>query len=598
MEKTLNQTWDLDSIFKGGSHSEQFKHHLEQLKKQLSELYTSLQTKKAPQSSDEASDLSLNIKKLQRVSMDLSEAASFVGCLMAQDVKDEKAVQLETEINSLNAQSESCQTLLFNQMEQIPQEVWKKILQDKYLGDIEFFLNEKRDMAKEKLSIAEEQLINSLSIDGYHGWGSFYDTIVGNISIPFDHPEKGEQTVSVGQLDNYMSDENREVRKAAFNAYEKAWKEVADYCGKTLNHLAGFRLHMYKARKWENVLKEPLDYNRMSEKTLNTMWDVISKNKGIFGDFLKRKAKLLNIDQLSWYDMDAPVGISGSKVTYEESCNFIIKHFNKFNPKMADFAKQAIENRWIEAEDRAGKRPGGFCTSFPNKEESRIFMTFSGTPNNTSTLAHELGHAYHQHVMNDLPYFATDYAMNVAETASTFAEMIVGDAALEEADSKEERIAFLDDKIQRSVALLMNIHARFLFETRFYEERKNGYVSNDRLNELMVEAQKEGYGDALDVYHPSFWESKLHFYISDVPFYNFPYTFGFLFSTGIYVRALDEGKSFADKYDALLRDTGSMTVEDLALKHLNVDLTRPEFWEEAVAYCVKDVEEFLDLTAE
>jgi oligoendopeptidase F len=198
--------------------------------------------------------------------------------------------------------------------------------------------------------------------------------------------------------------------------------------------------------------------------------------------------------------------------------------------------------------------------------------------------------------MKDLPYFATDYAMNVAETASTFAEMIVGDAALEAASSKEERISFLEEKIQRSVALLMNIHARFLFETRFYEERKGGFVSNERLNTLMLEAQKEAYGDALESYHPSFWGSKLHFYISGVPFYNFPYTFGFLFSTGIYVRALNEGTSFADKYDALLQDTGSMPVEELAMKHLNVDLTEPGFWKEAVAYCVKDVEEFLELT--
>lgn len=598
MEQTLNQTWELDSIFDGGSESVELKNHMDKLKQQLSDLYAELNKNSAPQSLDDAKKWAGNIKKLQGVIMDLNEAASFVGCLMAQNVKDEKAVQLETEINVFNAQCESCQTLLFNQMEQIPQAVWEDLLKENELAGIHFFLNEKRDMAKEKLSVKEEQLINALSIDGYHGWGAFYDTIVGNMSITFDHPEKGEQTVSVGQLDNFMSDENREVRQAAFEAYEKAWKDVSDYCSKTLNHLAGFRLQMYKARNWENVLKEPLDYNRMSEKTLNTMWDVISKNKAPLVDYLKRKAAMLNVDQLAWYDMDAPVGGSSSKITYEDSCDFIVKHFNKFNPEMADFAKSAIENRWIEAEDRAGKRPGGFCTSFPIKDESRIFMTFSGTPNNTSTLAHELGHAYHQYVMRDLPYFATDYAMNVAETASTFAEMIVGDAALEAAANKDERIAFLDDKIQRSVALLMNIHARFLFETRFYEERKEGFVTTARLNELMLEAQKEAYADALDVYHPSFWESKLHFYISSVPFYNFPYTFGFLFSTGIYVRALEEGTSFADKYDALLQDTGSMTVEELAQKHLNVDLTQPEFWEDAVAYCIKDVEEFLSLTGE
>ena len=186
--------------------------------------------------------------------------------------------------------------------------------------------------------------------------------------------------------------------------------------------------------------------------------------------------------------------------------------------------------------------------------------------------------------------------MNVAETASTFAEMIVADAAVKNAKDEEEKIALLDDKIQRSVALLMNIHARFLFETRFYEERKAVKCQLKRLNELMVEAQKEAYCDALDEYHPLFWASKLHFYITGVPFYNFPYTFGYLFSLGIYAQALEEGTGYEEKYIALLKDTASMKVEDLALKHFQVDLVQKDFWEKAVRICIDDIDEFLQLT--
>ena len=187
--------------------------------------------------------------------------------------------------------------------------------------------------------------------------------------------------------------------------------------------------------------------------------------------------------------------------------------------------------------------------------------------------------------------------MGVAETASTFAEMIVADAAVKAAETKDEKIALLEDKIQRSVAFFMNIHARFLFETRFYEERKKGIVPAARLNELMAEAQKEAYGDALDTVHPHFWASKLHFYITGVPFYNFPYTFGYLFSLSIYAKALEEGEGFEEKYMALLRDTAIMSVEDLAMKHLGEDITKQEFWAKGVALCVKDVEEFLELTS-
>jgi oligoendopeptidase F len=255
-----------------------------------------------------------------------------------------------------------------------------------------------------------------------------------------------------------------------------------------------------------------------------------------------------------------------------------------------------IANRWVEAEDRPNKRPGAFCTGFPDSGQTRVFMTYSGTSSNVSTLAHELGHAFHQYVMEDLPPFAQNYAMNVAETASTLAELIVSDASLKAASNKEERIALLDEKVERAVSFFMNIHARFIFETNFYEERKQGLVSVERLNQLMTEAQRTAYKDALAEYHPHFWASKLHFYITEVPFYNFPYTFGFLFSSGIYATALAQGSSFEDHYIALLRDTGRMQVEELAKRHLGVDLTKPDFWQRAVDVSVADAKEFLSLT--
>jgi len=213
-----------------------------------------------------------------------------------------------------------------------------------------------------------------------------------------------------------------------------------------------------------------------------------------------------------------------------------------------------------------------------------------------ATLAHELGHGYHQYVMDEIDLLNQNYAMNVAETASTLAEMIVADAMVEEATTKEERLVLIEDKIQRSVAFFMNIHARFLFETRFYEARAKGLVSTGQLNELMVQAQKDAFLGSLKEYHPHFWASKLHFYITGVPFYNFPYTFGYLFSAGVYARAKAEGAGFATKYRDLLQDTSRMNVENLAKKHLNVDLTKPQFWQDAVRLSVNDIEDYLNLT--
>jgi len=282
--------------------------------------------------------------------------------------------------------------------------------------------------------------------------------------------------------------------------------------------------------------------------------------------------------------------------TYEEACDCILEHFASFGPQLTSFTKKALENRWIEAENRPNKRPGGYCTSLPEWEESRIFMTFTGTPSDTDTLEHELGHAFHSHVMKEIPTLNRHYAMSVAETASTFAEMIIADATVQHASSKEEKISLLGNKLERSTAMFLNIHARFLFEDAFYKERREGVVSETRLNELMIEAQQEAYGNSLASYHPHFWCSKLHFFMDRVPFYNFPYTFGYLFSLGIYAAYLKAPEGFEAKYIALLQDTGSMKVEDLAMKHLGVDVTKEDFWAAGIQLMEKDVQAFIDLT--
>src|SRR5690625_122118 len=307
------------------------------------------------------------------------------------------------------------------------------------------------------------------------------------------------------------------------------------------------------------------------------------------------------MEKLGWQDVDAPVALGDVKptrFTYGEACDFVLEHFASFGPKLTEFTKHALENRWIEAEDRPNKRPGGYCTSLPEFKESRIFMTFTGSPNDAGTLAHELGHAFHSYVMKDLPALNQKYAMNVAETASTFAETIIGNATVENAQSKEEKVALLGAKLEGATAMFLNIHARFLFEDAFYEERAEGIVSEKRLNELMVEAQREAYADSLSNYHPHFWASKLHFFIDSVPFYNFPYTFGYLFSLGIYAEYLKQPEGFEEKYIALLQDTGSMKVEDLAQKHLDVDITQEDFWTAGIQLMVKDAEEFIRLTNE
>jgi pepF/M3 family oligoendopeptidase len=585
---TRSLKWDLEQLFAGGSQSAAFAAFLTDTEQRLNQW---------KQAVEQTTTLTPEIIKLmQTIIAQLREAGAFTECLEAQNMDDKQAVALSAKVRVLRAAFEGVQVYVDQLMVNTSDADWQALLGQAPFAEVAFALNERRERANQMLPPEQEALLADLAMDGYHGWGDAYNTAVARLRVKVDIDGQ-EKALSAGQAFNYLHDSDATTRAHVFERWEQAWAEQRDLCADALNHLAGFRLQVYKHRGWDTVLQEPLAINRMQESTLNAIWAAIAEQKQTFVAYLQRKAKLLGMESLQWQDYNAPIGEASKTYAYDEAADLILQQFAKFSPKMAAFSARAFDEGWIEGEDREGKRPGGFCTSLPVAKQTRIFMTYSGTADNVSTLAHELGHAYHQSVMDDLPMLLQDYAMNVAETASTLAELIVMEATIQEADTKEEQLFLLDQKLQSAVAFYMNIHARFLFETRFYAERKQGLVATERLNALMVAAQKEAFDDALESYHPHFWASKLHFYITEVPFYNFPYTFGYLFSAGIYAYAEQTG-DFEDKYIALLRDTGSMTVEQLAQKHLGVDLTQPDFWRAAVAYTARDVAKFMALTAE
>lgn len=596
---TYSLNWDLDSIFSGGSDSPALNERLEQLEKQINTYYQSVnQWDHSVSKNDELTTL---IKQQETITEGFSQCNSYITALLSANVKDTQAKLLSGKLYALLPRWQSADTILSKKFAEISDNNWQTLLQTDEFSLIAFRMNEIRRDGHRLLSEAEENIINTLSLDGLNAWSSHYDTIVGTIVIPFE--ENGKVTdLSAGQAFNkMMGDPDPLVREKLFIAWEKAWQEKTSLLSDTLNHLDGFRLSTYKLHGMNDYLQKPLEYNRLKKETLDVMWATIQKNKQPLVDYLTRKANLFGKEKMEWQDQDAPIILGDLKektFTFDEAASFIIENFQKFSPKMATFAQSAFEKSWIEAEDRPGKRPGGYCTELPETQESRIFMTYSNSVNEVATLAHELGHAFHSSVMWDLPALNRYYAMNVAETASTFAELIVADATLKAAKTKEEKINLLDTKLQNALAMFMNIHSRFIFENRFYSARQEGLVSEEEITQMMVEAQKEGYHDALATYHPHFWAAKLHFFIDDVPFYNFPYTFGYLFSLGIYAYANKKGTSFEQEYIELLRDTASMTTEELAQKHLGVDLTKPDFWQAGIDMVLEDINSFMTLSEE
>jgi len=536
------------------------------------------------------------ILQLQDDLESLKLVRSFAGMLASQDVSDAGAVAAEAVADQLVSEWQKIESGL--QMLTLEQSdaAWEKLVSSARLGPVRLYLDELRRIAKSKMPLELESLALDLAVSGFHAWNRVYDKLAGSLRAEFPVEGKAEK-LSMGQLATKMSSPDRRVRKLAFEKLTESWASVADLTAMILNSMAGFRLALNKARKWDSILFEPLTQARMSQEALDAMWTVVANENQRLLPYVEAKMDLLGIDKYTWYDEFAPVGSADRLFTFEEAIDFITTNLKSFSPDLAEFCRMAADKRWIEAEDRPGKRAGAFCAGTGPLRQTRVFMTYAGSYENLLTLAHELGHSYHNHVLRERPFFATQYPMTLAETASIFNELLVTDAALNATDDRDEKLMYLDQKLQNAYVLLCDLYCRYLFDLAFYAERKNGTVERDRLSELMVQAQKQAYGKLLDEsgHHPLFWASKLHFYLTDRPFYNYPYTVGYLFATGVYDRARKEGSSFAKKYVALLEDTGSMTTDDAAEKHLGVDLKTENFWQSAVNRALADVTEFVKL---
>lgn len=585
----LPRRWNLDAVYRGGAESEAMLADLERAERMCGKLRR-LAGGEIPGALGEEASLKRLVLEYSDARMLLGQLESYVSCLMAEDTEDRTPAGPLGRIAAAMGELEGVAVAIGHRLLALSSKELESLLGCSELAGVSYAVGRLRHATSARMDLPRESLASRLAVDGYHGWSRLYDTLVAEIRVRFQS-EGGTREVSPGQARNLMRSPSRDLRRSVFHGWRRAWDGSREPICAALNGLAGFRLSLYGARGWDSVLAETLEDNRTSPATLEAMWGAVERGTDQLPAYLAAKAGAMGLGSLSWYDLEAPVGDS-DQVGFEEAAGLVVETFGGFSSKMGTFAEMALREGWVESADRPGKAPGAFCTDFPVEGESRVFTTFGGGPSSAATLAHELGHAWHGHVLRDRPYLAREYPMTLAETASTFAENLVANALLEGVGDGASRLSLLDDMASRAVALMLNIRARYLFETRFYRERsQGGPLSSDRLCRLMEDAQREAYMDALEEYHPLFWASKLHFYATDAPFYNWPYTFGFLFSMGVWARARQEGDGFAGRYRRLLEDTGSMSVEELAAEHLDADLTDAAFWDAAVAEAVAPAEE-------
>ncbi|HEV2662903.1 MAG TPA: M3 family metallopeptidase [Ktedonobacteraceae bacterium] len=388
---------------------------------------------------------------------------------------------------------------------------------------------------------------------------------------------------------NLAYDADRTVRQRAYRAELAGWERVALPLAAALNSIKSEVLVVAQKRRWASPLDASLFASSIDQQTLDAMFSAARSSFPDFRRYLRAKARSLGLEKLAWYDLFAPVG-TGSRVwEFDKAAHFIIEQFGCYSSRLSDFAARAFREHWIDAEPRPGKRDGASCVSL-RADESRILANFKPTFAGVSTLAHELGHGYHNLNLAQRSALQRVNPMTLAETASIFCETIIRQAALRQAD-EQEQVVMLEAALQGTCQVVVDISSRFLFEERLFAKRRQRELAIDELNTLMLEAQRETYGDELSELHPYMWAVKQHYYNTNRSYYNYPYMFGQLFGLGLYARYQQNPETFKRGYDALLSSTGMADAATLAAR-FDIDLRSEKFWQTSLDVIRGDIERF------
>jgi oligoendopeptidase F len=516
----------------------------------------------------------------------LSHLSSYVGCLAAADARNEKYLKEEAAIALVKAESSKLRIEMIRAIKDASDDVFSVFANREPLIGAKHYLARLREESTHTMTPEKETLAADLGVNGIHAWGRLYDTISGKIEFEMEYPDGRRESLPISQRRSLMEHPDRRVRRAAFERGNDAWKTVEDTAAAVVNAISGTRLALNRHRGIEHFLNVALFQSGITRKTLYAMFEAIFSEIDLPRRILRLKAKVMNTEGVAWYDLGAPLPFRGQeRLSWEKAKVLVETAFSQSYPALGDFFHTLCDKNWIDWSPRPGKRPGGFCTTSILTKESRIFMTYNEGTGDALTLAHEAGHAFHSHVMRDIRPYARHYPMTLAESASTFGELLVISGFLKDPSISEvQRALMLNAEIGHGAIYLLDIPVRYEFEKALYEERAEGELSVGRLKDLMIETQQRVLGDTLEEggEDPYFWASKLHFYITGVTFYNYPYSFGYLLSRGLFEMFRKEGADFLPTYEAFLRLTGSDTPENIARHCLGRDLESPEFWAEAI----------------
>lgn len=590
-KEKISMTWDLKAMYEGFECKE-FKSDMDILDEVIEKL-NSWGNNNLQNTEDADRKLEEYMRLNETYSVVYDKLSCFTSLVSAADVNDIKAQRIMLSLDRKGIATKNVQVAFAKWLGQV-EEIDSIIEGSSYLKEYEFIIKEMKDKNTHMLSEDVEVALSKMVLTGSSSWEKLRNNLTANLKVSMIINGK-EEVLSLNKVRNFLLSPNADLRKSASEAEREGYATIEEGVAAALNGIKGEVITVSEMKDYESPLQRTLIEARMDEETLNSMMYAIKESLNDFQKYFRKKAKFLGYeDKLPYYDLMAPIGKIDKEYTYEEARDFIVKHFYSFSDVMGKMGEEAFEG-WIDSEPREGKRGGGGCLNLHSINQSRIVCSYDDSFENVCMLAHELGHAYHGLILGDEKLINTRYPMPLAETASIFSENIVRNAALRNA-SDEEALHILSTELLNCASTIVDIYARFLFEKEIFERRKNGDLSVDEIKEIMIWAEKEAYGEAIDetTLDPYAWIHKPHYYFPDRNFYNFPYSFGLLFAKGLYSQYLKEGDAFVEKYNQILSLTGKANVYDVG-RFAGIDVHDINFWRNSLDIIRKDIEKFCEL---
>lgn len=590
----MSYNWSLKELYSSFT-SKEFLEDLDKADKNIKDLESfaaGLNSK-----SDALESLESIINKLEGIYLLINKIESFASLTISADSKNTEGRKYLDIVNNKSSLLAEPLTKIYKWIASV-ENIDEVINSSKLLKEHEFVIKEIIQKNKYMLSDKEEAIIAKMRTTGSDAWSNYKDYLISTHKVDINLDGK-EESLPLTVVLNMAHSKDPEVRKKAYEAEIKSYKKIEEGVAAALNGIKGEVITTSKLKGYKSPLHMTLEESRMDEDILNAMITAIKESLPTFRKYLRRKAEILgHKNGLPFYDMYAPVIEKEMKFNFEEGKAFVTKNFRGFSYNLANFAVKAFNNNWLDVYPKEGKVGGAFCASIKDIGESRILLNYGNSFSDVVTMAHELGHGFHGECLNKETMLNSEYPMTLAETASNFCEIIIKKSAVKDA-SKEEAFAILEAEISDCNQVIVDIYSRFLFESEVFEKRKESSLSVEEINDAMIRAQKEAYGDGLDsnYLHKYMWTWKPHYYYANANFYNFPYAFGNLFAKGLYAEYLKRGDSFCKEYEELLAVTGRNMVADVT-KIMNIDVHDVNFWRSSLKLIEEDIEKFIELSYE